>query len=223
MKYYVALDIGNVLCKIDFRKFTFAVGAVTNLSSWEVGHRVNRSQKLRDVGLVTMTDVLESEFGIKSSVVLENLLGVWNNDVLKFDNRVFDFFTTLGESVHDNLNVALLSNVGLEHSLIIDAYINSRYHDTYNSKLFVNAIRHYSCNLGVRKPQSLYYQSFLLDNAGFKGCVYLDDLKENLVASTKFGFVPVEFNLETLQDINAPLEAIKTLILDRDNTNSRWH
>jgi len=184
MKRYVALDMGSVLVRVDFRKFTFAISEYVNLSTWEVARCINRSQRLRDVGLVNMTNILESEFDIKSSVILDKLMDVWNKEVLIFEAEVFDYFIQLS-SQHD-LNIAILSNVGLEHSKIIDNYIDTRYASDYTTQAFKNAVRYYSCNVGVRKPQSLYYQSFLQRYPKFTGCVYLDDLSENLVASLVF-------------------------------------
>jgi hypothetical protein len=222
---YVALDIGNVLCRVDFRKFTFAISKHLNISTWEAGHRMNLSQKFRDVGLLTMTEVLESEFNIKTSIILDDLLNIWNNEVVTFDNNMLDFFTFI--SSDNDLNIALLSNVGTDHAEMIDNYINKiylRYSDHYSNLAFKKAIRHYSCNVGVRKPQSLYYQSFLLEHPEFKGCVYLDDISENIKASIQFGFNAIEFDLEKPENMENKLRTISELILaPKDEKNSRWH
>lgn len=218
MKHYLALDIGNVLCKVDLRQFTFAVSKVVNLSTWEVGHIVNRSQRLQDVGLLTMGEILESEFKIKSSVLLDELIDIWNNKVVTFDKNVFDFFSTMSKQY--DLNIALLSNIGIDHAVIADKYIK----DIIQSEVFVDAIRHYSCNVGVRKPQSLFFQSFLLQHPEFKGCVYLDDREENLIASLPFGFYTQTFDLESITNLKASLEYVENLLLEpKEEKNSRWH
>ena len=218
VKHYVALDIGNVLCRVDLRKFTFAVSKAINMSIWEVGHILNRSQRLQDVGLLTMSDILESEFKIKSSVLLEELLDVWNKKVVTFDNGVFDFFTNMTE-LYD-VNIALLSNIGTDHATIADNYIDN----VIQSKVFVKAIRHYSCNVGVRKPQSLFFQSFLLQHPEFEGCLYLDDREENLIASKPFGFYTQTFDLEAITNLKASLEYVQNIILNCNaGKNSRWH
>lgn len=201
---YIALDIGNVLCRVDFRKFTFAISRITNLSTWEVGRKINRSQKIRDVGLLSMTDILESEFGIKSQPVIDDLISIWNEQVVSFDLNVLDFF----ESKKD-LQIALLSNVGLEHSNMIKNYFN---YFTEDSR-FKNAIFYFSCDLGTRKPNTLYYSNFLSIHPEFKGCIYLDDLRENLDTASKLGFNSVEFNLENddLYDLANLKNALKRI------------
>jgi FMN phosphatase YigB (HAD superfamily) len=218
MKYYLALDIGNVLCRVDLRKFTFAVSKAVNLSTWEVGHIINRSQRLQDVGLLTMGEILESEFNIKSSVLLDELINIWNNEVVTFDKNVFDFFSTMSKQY--DLNIALLSNIGTDHAVIADEYIKN----IIQSEVFADAIRHYSCNVGVRKPQSLFFQSFLLQHPEFQGCVYLDDREENLIASKPFGFQEQTFDLETITNLKASLEYVENLLLEpKEEKNSRWH
>jgi len=220
MRHYVALDIGNVLCTIDFKAFTSAISKITNLSIWEVGHRVNISQKLWDAGLITMTGVLESEFDIKSPVIIDELMDIWNKKVLIFDNRMFDYLNQISDSV--DMNIALLSNVGFEHSKIIDKFLSH-----YNGLHWRKSIRYYSCDVGAIKPQSLYYQSFLQRYPDFTGCVYLDDLKENLEASIKFGFKAVEFNLEKISSLDekeAMLKQIGSMIMSTtEEKNSRRH
>ena len=217
--HYIALDIGNVLCRIDFRQFTYPLSRHLNLSTWEVGRRINRSQKLQDVGLLNMTEVLESEFGIKSNVIIEEFLYIWNTKVIKFDLDVLAFFQ---EKVND-LKIALLSNVGLDHSIMIDNFINS--HPEYD--IFGNSIRYFSCNVGARKPQILYYQSFLDQNPNFEGCVYLDDLPENIEMANKLGLNAVEFNLEKISskdELTLRLKSINDLIYEtKEEKISRWH
>lgn len=216
---YIALDIGNVLCRIDFRQFTYPLSRHLNLSTWEVGRRINRSQKLRDVGLVSMSEILESEFNIKSNVVVEDFVNIWNTKVVKFDLDVLNFFQ---DQIND-LRVALLSNVGIEHAGMIENFINS----FPGLDVFKKSVRHYSCNVGVRKPQTLYYQSFLDQNPEFTGCVYLDDLPENLESASKLGFVSAEFNLEkitTQEELKLRLKAINDLVCEtKEEKNSRWH
>ena len=220
---YVALDMGSVLVRVDFRKFTFAISEYVNLSTWEIARRINHSQRLRDVGLLNMTNILESEFDIKSSVILDKLMDVWNKEVLIFETEVFDYFIQL--SSQNDLNIAILSNVGLEHSKLIDTYIDIRYASDYTTQVFKNAVRYYSCNVGVRKPQSLYYQSFLQRYPMFTGCVYLDDLSENLVASTEFGFQAVQFDLDKInskKECKTMLDHIGNMILTPvEEKNSR--
>jgi FMN phosphatase YigB (HAD superfamily) len=226
MEKYIALDVGNVLCTMDFKKFINSISKYTNLSVLESEHRVNRHQRLQDVGLTTMKQILESEFNIESEVILDDLLNVWNNNVLKFSPRIIEFFMDLNNRF--DLKIAILSNVGIDHAFIINDYLNNYYKEEPSSICFKEAIRYFSCDVGVRKPQSLYYQSFLLQNPKFKGCIYVDDLEENRETASKFGFESVDFNLEKIKDENdiyMQLEKIGELLSKEPlkEQNSRWH
>ena len=53
-----------------------------------------------------------------------------------------------------------------------------------------------SYEVGARKPSKLYYQSFLLDHPEYKGCLYVDDLPQNLAVGRYYGFRSFEYNLE---------------------------
>jgi len=226
MKRYLALDIGNVLCRIDFRRFTFAISEATNISTWEVGQRVNRSQKMRDVGLLDMKDVLASEFQIKSSVIMDKILTIWDKEVVVFDWSVLDFFEKLYDD-DNQINIALLSNVGTDHAKLINRFFNTEYTNMHHHGIFKNSIKYFSCDVGVRKPQSLYYQSFLQRYPEFTGCVYLDDLSDNLITSKEFGFNAVQFDLDKInskKECEAMLKQIGNMILEpQEEKNSRRH
>ena len=51
MKYYVCLDIGNVLCHVDFNVFLADVSESLNVTTEDAMYFLNRSQKLHDLGL----------------------------------------------------------------------------------------------------------------------------------------------------------------------------
>jgi len=210
MKRYVALDIGNVLCKINLKDFISDISERLNISTLEVSACISRSQRLLDSGLVNMKEILEGEFHIKSSVVVKDLLHSWNMNVLNFDHDMFEFFTEISNN-HD-LHIALLSNVGFEHTKVIDSYLKM-----LNTQVWKEAIRYFSCEVGVRKPQSLYYQSFLQRYPKFYGCVYLDDLPDNLIMGSEFGLQSVEFNLDKIsssEERDSMLKQIENMILN---------
>lgn len=217
--HYIALDIGNVICEVDFTKFTSFLSKTLNLSIHEVWTRFNKYQRFQDIGISSIKDILQMEFNIYSEPLLYEIIDIWNNDVIFLDQHVIDYFEKLNAD-HD-LQIALLSNIGRDHAAIMNRLLNiKKYRSNDLEKLYVEedgafkkAIRHFSCDVGVRKPQSLYYQSFLLQYPEFKGCLYLDDLQDNLDTAKKFGFDTVLFDLDKYKNVSsfAPIHYLEQL------------
>lgn len=188
---YLAFDIGNVLVDVDFRGFCEKLGARVNLSTDEVVFRLNTNQKLHDVGLLTMAEILYKEFGIRSSLVIDEVIKDWQSmgKVSLFCDILNTKYCQLLKEHNYNLNikVALLSNVGTEHAKLV-----RELHPLGPWK----PIYYLSCEVGVRKPNSLYFHSFLQRYPEFEGCLYIDDLLDNLAAGKKFGFQTQLFELD---------------------------
>jgi len=71
----------------------------------------------------------------------------------------------------------------------------------------------------------LYYQSFLMEYPEFHGCVYVDDVAENLEAGKRYGFRPYHFDLSKM-DTSQELPEIEKMILEvaeAQEKNPRWH
>lgn len=197
---YAAFDIGNVLVNVNFPGFINKLSKSLNISVEDATYFMNRSQKLHDLGLTVMKDELIDHLHIKSSVLRDELIQNWNECITPAD--------WLLEKVdvwcHDHgIQVALLSNVGLEHAV--------RMRETLNCyEFFREGVTHFSCEVGARKPTTLYYQTFLQLHPEFQGCPYFDDLKENLEVGAKFGFKPFRFSLEELVGANYNEESFQT-------------
>lgn len=197
---YAAFDIGNVLVNVNFPGFINKLSKSLNISVEDATYFMNRSQKLHDLGLTVMKDELIDHLHIKSSVLRDELIEQWNYCITPADWLL----ETLDGWCHEhNIQIALLSNVGLEHAVRMRETLG--YHD-----FFKNGITHFSCEVGARKPTTLYYQSFLQLHPEFQGCPYFDDLKENLEVGTKFGFKPFRFSLEELTGSNYNEEVFQT-------------
>ena len=116
-----------------------------------------------------------------------------------------------------DLQVALLSNVGLEHAVQMARVLDI-------DSFFDKCVKHLSCHVGARKPTKLYYQSFLMQHPEFYGAAYLDDLQENLDASVPFGFRPRRFSLAEHKPLDIYLDSIEDFILQGNSEeNSRRH
>lgn len=212
---YVALDIGNVLCHVDFTKLLRELSSELNISLEEALYFLNRSQKHHDLGLTMMKDELYDHFKIRSPVIVERILYQWDRSIQP-NFQALDMYNTLSEK--HGLQVALLSNIGIEHAKQAEEILS-------HGGFFERAIKHFSCNVGARKPTNLYYQSFLLEYPEFHGCVYVDDVVENLEAGKRYGFKPYHFALDSM-DINEKLPEIEKMIIEvgeEREKNPRWH
>lgn len=185
---YIALDIGNVLCHVAAEPFLDLVSETFNATIPESARFLKRFQQIHDLGYTTMEDELKDKFHVKSPVTLKKLVDAWNDSVTP-NMYIIDKLNDL-RSKH-NLQVALLSNIGVEHAAMMEEKLA-------HGGFFPGAIKHFSCFVGARKPSMIYYQSFLTQYPQFKGCLYVDDLIENLEASKTFGFETYHFTLENL-------------------------
>jgi FMN phosphatase YigB (HAD superfamily) len=181
----LAIDIGNVICHVNFDKLLTSLSRNINISKSDAMYFLDRAQKLYDLGLTTLKNELHDHFKIHSEPVIEELLSSWNS-VIWSEPIMFEMLKDL---LNQNVKVALLSNIGLEHTEYIDGMLKSEIG-------YTDAIHFFSCNVGARKPTLLYYQSFLAMHPEFKGSIYVDDVQDNLDASKKFGFKTVRFDLK---------------------------
>jgi len=182
---FICLDIGNVLYHCDFKPFLNTLSKSLNITLKDAEYFLGRTQKLHDLGYTVMSDELRDHFHIKSEVVIDEILESWNDSV----TPNMDILNYLNDLEADSkLKIALLSNIGLEHATNIDLVLK-------NTEALGDCIKHFSCFVGARKPSALYYQSFLMQYPEFKGCLYIDDIQENLNMGKKFGFDAQQFDL----------------------------
>ncbi len=197
---YVAIDIGNVLYHCDFNPFLEDLSQALNITLEEAQYFLGRTQKLHDLGCTVMSDELRDHFKIRSPIVINKLIDSWCNSV----KPNLDILNTLNRlSQYKKLQVALLSNIGLEHAALIDQTFATE-------NILHKCIKHFSCFVGARKPSLLFYQSFLTEYPDFKGCTYVDDIKENLEMGYKMGFKTIQFSLidSPADDLISTLEEI---------------
>lgn len=201
---YLALDIGNVLCHLRQNHFVDILSSKLNITTAESIRFLKRFWELHDLGFTRIEDELIDKLGVKSEITLNELTEAWNG-VIVSSRSTINFINWL-RSEHE-VKIALLSNMGVEHAQLMKTKLSQR--DLFNS-----SIKHLSCEVGARKPSKIYYQSFLWENPEFKGCVYVDDLIENLKAGEKFGFEPFYFSLQDGEDVcQNRLVELKKLVL----------
>ena len=213
---YICLDIGNVICRIDFNKFISKISMDLCESAIRIKKKINYDQRAHDIGLLNLRETLENNLDITSPDVLDRILIEWNKMIV-FDRSILDRFQNMSDKY--GLKIALLSNLGFEHTILVREKLSNS-----SFEVFKNSIKYLSCEVGARKPQSIFFQSFLLRYPMFQGCIYLDDLQENLDASEPFGFRTMNFDLSTMGEdvISTKLDEIENEIIVVKK-NSRRH
>lgn len=182
---YIALDIGSVLCTVDIKPVVNTVSEVCNVSLEESMSFLKRMQKMHDLGLTTMEYELKEKFHIRSEALIEKVHEDWLYAVTPH-LPMLDMLNYLKENV--GIKIALLSNIGLEHAEMMPKVLN-------HNGFYDDTIKWFSCEVGARKPSFIYYQSFLSQHPEFKGCLYVDDLAENLTSGAQFGFRTFQLDL----------------------------
>ena len=185
---HIAVDLGDVVCKVDFTNFKKMLSVSLNIGLDDAEYFLNRCQKLHDLGLTSLNDELRDHFKIKSEPLINGLIKEWNKTI-SINKTMKEF---LKELIAKGTKVALLSNIGINHSTIIE--------ETLGNTISNNSIKFFSCRVGVRKPSLLYYKTFLDLYPDFKGCLYIDDRQENLDTGKEFGFVSTHFQLSAMNE-----------------------
>ena len=149
----IALDIGNVLVHIDMDIFInelFILGI-----SKDLGHRfTEKNQPLLDNGLFDIESALHFSFPGLNKTQVERAKQAW----LAVISPCKPTIEVLTELLSEGVEVALLSNIGADHANLLSDMLSGQ---------FDRCIKHFSCNVGARKPTKLFYQSFIMDYSNF--------------------------------------------------------
>ena len=202
MTQHAAFDLGNVILECDMSHF-WQLSAEIGVNQQDMERYIRLFERSEFCGLVDIHDIIEDEFdGVES----EELINAWSAG-LKPNEQMINFLLSLK---HEGFKIAFLSNIGSEHLRYI--------RNNFPEMMSLATIQHMSCEVGVAKPSYLYYQSFLMQNDDFSGCVYLDDIKENVITGTKFKFNSIQFKLNKYKNqppsvLKKKLDQIKDLLL----------
>jgi FMN phosphatase YigB (HAD superfamily) len=213
---YVCFDIGNVLISVNFSDFISAIVQHTSILPEEANQFLFKTQKLHDLGIITLEEAFRDYFQPHYSWSCEEILRYWDQSI-SFEPAIEDFLRSLSER---GVKIALLSNIGAEHASILEK-------EWRKEKWFQQAVHFYSYQVGARKPSMLYYQSFLLQYPKFKNALYIDDLQLNLDMGRKMGFKTLRFSLDDLrhddyqQNLAGEIKKIKNLIYNDKTTSNR--
>lgn len=199
---YIAFDIGNVICNVDFTNFLNLLSKYINITTDEAFAFLGRIQRSHDLGISYLKDELVDHFQIRSHVILNELLEAWNKSIKINDEMV----KLLNRLLFKGYNIALVSNIGFEHAelmrkkILIPRLIKGEITEyildnEIKTQISGTITEFFSCDVGARKPSLLYYNTFLSIYPEFKECIYVDDLIENINIGNKFGLRSVQFDL----------------------------
>jgi FMN phosphatase YigB (HAD superfamily) len=177
--------------KVDISEFLGMLSSSFGVSVNEVRKFLNSFQRSHDIGLTTIRDEIESVFShavwsVDGDALLDDIMECWNR-CLTLNTDMIKMLD--GIKHEEGLEIALLSNIGFEHAKLVHESLS------YDECGFFFSHKHFSCEVGARKPTKLFYQSFLMQHPEFQGCWYVDDLQENLDAADEFGFRVTKFSL----------------------------
>ncbi len=199
MNRYLCFDVGNVLGRLDMKPFIDKLYSIAGCSETGAYEFLAHIQKVQDLGLYTIENELKYKFNIHGDA-LKMLLDSWNTILTPSENAL-NYYENIIKKY--GLRVAIVSNVGIEHSKNFEVLFGKY-------EFFKNAIKHYSCDVGARKPTPIYYHMLTQMHPEFKKAVYVDDLLENLETGKKFGFKTHHLNLSELPEGSVALQEALT-------------
>jgi FMN phosphatase YigB (HAD superfamily) len=189
----IALDIGGVL-------FHFNMNPILDiLSEKDIVDRVRGLellfgiQKSQDLGICDIRQNLYKFNHCLSNNDLDDILDAWMTTITPSEPMI----DVVEELVHKGWEVALLSNIGIDHARLVREKI----------PIFKQCIQHFSCEVGARKPTQLFFQSFMLRYSWGRNVKYFDDCQENILSGSEY-YKGILFNLE---DYKSDDEAAKAM------------
>lgn len=180
---FVIFDIGNVLAHCDFYNLIQLLSYELSISEQDILNFLNRLHIEHDLGKTNLNDEFIKSFPRHTH--LSNLLLKEWELAINFESSMIHLLNRL----YDNgINIAILSNIGIEHADLVDSWLAQEKFYEFSAKWF-------SCDQGVRKPDAEYYYKFLKHHPEFSGCYYFDDIQDNLETGLKFGLKSQRFAL----------------------------
>jgi len=203
----ICFDLGNVIIECDVDKF---YDQMKNFFSEEKYKQLiamrDIIQTQHDLGIVTYRNFFEHFDMSLSKEKVNQILELWNQTV-KPNDKMVEFVLDFKKK---NGNVAYLSNIGYEHS---------QYLLKACPELFKEALLHFSCEVGARKPTKLYFQSFLkerptkhYDTGSSHRHLLIDDREDNCEMAKRLGFATFQFSLKDELNNKLKIDQMKKIM-----------
>lgn len=177
----VAFDIGNVLCHVNmngFFEYLVSKGIFNTVK--EADEFISGIQYSQDLGLYNIRQGFYKFKLNLSKKDLDEIYTAWIGNV----NTSEDMLNLLDEILSNGYEVALLSNIGFDHS----SFLRKK------CPVFNKCIQHFSCEIGTRKPLKLFYQSFISEYNWSNDIYFFDDRIENIESANGL-FIGKQFDL----------------------------
>jgi FMN phosphatase YigB (HAD superfamily) len=178
----VAFDIGNVLCHVDLHTFFQTLvdedlaPDIASADDFLCG-----IQFPQDLGLYNIRQGVYRFNPHITRKALDIIHDVWVS-IIKPSPEMLN---VLEDALTIGYHVALLSNIGFDHSEILRRKCD----------LLKHCVQHFSCEVGARKPTKLFYQSFQIQYGWPKSARFFDDREDNVKSANDY-FHSVLFDLE---------------------------
>ncbi len=196
-RYHVAFDIGNVISQFRWQTFTDELINQNVVQKNGALDFIKTIQPFNDLGLLTIESALRDRFGCYNSKRIGWALEAWNA-TLTINPIMVELIKELKSKKR---KVAFLSNMGMDHAQFL----------RNNSSLFEDCDLHLSYQVGSRKPQKLFFQSFLMQNPEYKGCLFIDDIAENIQTAEELDFLGFHFDLDKQIEQNSLAETVNEI------------
>lgn len=195
----VAFDIGNVLCHIDFESYLNFLVTYNIASSKTDAFEFMRSlQNQIDLGWFDFKQCFYRYDNKLDKHIIQKLYDEWLL-LAQPSIPMIDFIDKLINRY--GYEVALLSNIGLDHSCVLNE----------KCPIFKKCIKHFSCDIGARKPSKLFYQSFIFQYNWSNDVLFFDDREENLKAAKGY-LSGILFDIEKYNNDNNAVEVIRNYL-----------
>jgi len=195
----ILFDIGGVLYHFNPKPLLdyLITNNIIENNNFELEFINSNFQCPQEIGLCNMRQSFYSFNNKLSTNVLDDINNLW----LETITPSLPMVNLIEELVDNGYNVALLSNIGPDHA----AYIIKQ------CKVFEKCIKHFSCDVGARKPSKLFFQSFCLQHETCGNSIYFDDRKENISIGKRY-FESVVFNLNNYSSDEEAAKNIRSYI-----------
>jgi FMN phosphatase YigB (HAD superfamily) len=190
----VTFDIGNVLFHVDIERFLIFLVQSGIFTNKEVAFDfLVGIQPSEDLGLYNFRRGLSLFNNKLDKKLIQEAHALWV-DIIKPSEEMILF---VEELITDGWQVALLSNIGYDHAAAVRE----------SCKIFSKCEQFFSCEVGVRKPSKLYFQTFQSQYKWPKDVKFFDDRLENVEVSREY----FDSQLFDLQKFTNDGQAVKFL------------
>jgi epoxide hydrolase-like predicted phosphatase len=188
----IIFDLGGVILNIDYNltRQAFEKSGITNFHEMYSQATADDLFENLETGTVSEEDFYK-QFNKRTQIALDkNEIQInWNAMLLSFRERSLEFL----ESIKSKYKLYLLSNTNHIH---LDAF-NKIYHTTSRIKPFEEFFDkvYYSCEIGLRKPNSDIYEFVLKENdLEAAKTLFIDDSVQNIDAAKAVGLQTILLN-----------------------------